>query len=352
MRKLLLVVLALLLVLPAASALAQGRGGGGRGGGGGQGGGGGRGGGGWHGGGGWRGGGGWHGGGWRGGVAYAYPYYPYWGWGWGWSPYYYGAFYYGRGYGAGYGGGPSDWAVVDTDVSPEEARLYLDGRYIGIADDFDGYPDFLYLRPGQYKLEFRLEGYESQTVNVDARPGVKLDLNSKLAKIPGARQHGSYHTPEPQGGVQRYWGKHRGVDVPYDGEGPPPRGGRDRNDVEARPDRDQAPPPPPAERPRDEGRSPPDVRPEGWRQGPPEAARQRQARLLLSVQPGDAAVYLDDRFLGIAQEIESVERGVPLAPGKHTVMVSRPGFKDQRVEIEVSAGESKKIDVSLVSLDK
>jgi hypothetical protein len=344
MRKLLFVVLALLLVLPAASALAQGRGGGGHGGGRG----GGHGGGGWHGGG--RGGGGWHGGGGHGGFRRGFhgggvvvsPFWDWgWGWGWGWSPYYYGAFYYGRGYGAGYGagygGGPGDWAVVDADVSPEEARVYLDGRYIGIVDDFDGYPDFLYLRPGQYKLEFRLEGYESQTVNVDARPGVKVNFNNKLKKIPGARQRGSYETPEPQGGVQRYWGKRRGVDVPYDGEGPPPRGGRDRNDLDVRPDGDDPPPPPPAERPRDES----------WRQGSPETARPKQARLLLSVQPGDAAVYLDDRFLGIAQEIGSVERGIPLAPGKHTVMVSRPGFKDRSVEIEVAAGESREIEISL-----
>ena len=36
---------------------------------------------------------------------------------------------------------------------PEEALLYLDGRFIGSADDFDGHPDYLYLEPGVYELE-------------------------------------------------------------------------------------------------------------------------------------------------------------------------------------------------------
>src|SRR6266508_2421884 len=125
MRKLLLGVLALILLLPATPALAQGHGGGGRGGGG-------RGGshgGSWH--------GGRHGGfhgGFRGGGVYVSPYWG-WGWGWGWAPYYYGAYYYGPRYGYGGYGPATDWAVVDTDVSPEETRVYLDGRYIGVADD-------------------------------------------------------------------------------------------------------------------------------------------------------------------------------------------------------------------------
>jgi hypothetical protein len=319
MRKLFLAVLAALLILPA-SALARP---------------------GFHGGGGH---GGFHGG-FRGGFRGRVVVGPFWGWGWGW-PYYYGGYAYGSEY--GYGAFPSDWTVVDTDVSPEEARVYLDGRFIGTADDFDGYPDYLYLRPGQYKLEFRLEGYESQTVNVDARPGVKLDFNNKLRKIPGARQHGSYESPQPEGGVLRYWGKRRGAPEAYDGGGPPPRDRRDRNDIEAEPDGDQAPPPPaapPAERPADD-RGPSGLRDDGWRHATPRAARQR-AWLLVSVQPADAAVYLDDRFVGTAEEVNGADRGLPLTPGKHTITVSRPGFKDRSVEVEISAGQSKKIDVSL-----
>ncbi len=124
---------------------------------------------------------------------------PSWGWGWGWGfggwydPYWYGYGPYYRpysryGYGYGYGR-PGNWAVVDTDVSPESARVYLDGQYIGTADDFDGYPDYLYLRRGHYRLEFRLDGFETRTIDVDARPGVKIDVDDKLARVPGAPRY-------------------------------------------------------------------------------------------------------------------------------------------------------------------
>ncbi len=100
-----------------------------------------------------------------------------------------------------------DWGAVKTDVSPEEARIMLDGRYIGTADDFDGYPDMLYLKPGTYHLEFQLEGFEPQSVEIEARAGVRAEINNKLKKIPGAKAYGSYDTPVPEGGVQRFFGK-------------------------------------------------------------------------------------------------------------------------------------------------
>ena len=108
---------------------------------------------------------GWHRGSWHGGSYVRVAWRSGWGWrgGWGWGwwgwPYYgpyYGPVY--RHYGP-YDSRPPVWAAIDADVSPEEARVYLDGKYIGIADDFDGYPDYLYLRRGHYRLEFKLDGY-------------------------------------------------------------------------------------------------------------------------------------------------------------------------------------------------
>ena len=39
-----------------------------------------------------------------------------------------------------------------------------------------------------------------------ARRAPRSKINNKLKKIPGAKQYGSYDTPEPEGGVQRYFG--------------------------------------------------------------------------------------------------------------------------------------------------
>src|ERR1700693_5551612 len=135
LNRILLLVLALAMLIPALPASARpGRGGGGRGGG--------------------------HFGG-RGRIFVGVG--PGWGWGWWGWPGYYGYYGYGPGYERGAYGPAAEWATIDTDVSPEEAQVYLDGRYIGTADDFDGNPDYLYLKPGRYRIEFPLGGYERLT---------------------------------------------------------------------------------------------------------------------------------------------------------------------------------------------
>jgi hypothetical protein len=262
-----------------------------------------------------------------------------WGWGyWGW-PGYYG--YYGPGYGRAYGPA-AQYAVIDTDIAPEEAQVYLDGRYIGTADDFDGYPDYLYLQPGRYRIEFRLEGYETLTRQIEARPGTYLDFTDKLRKVAGARHYGSYEHPRQHGEVQRYFGRRRdGVEAIQPGDQRP-----DESSVMAEPgDDDQDAPPvedraPALRQPRrdDYGNR--------WR-GAPGSRSEARTRLRLNVEPSDAAVYIDNRFVGTAEEVNSLERGVAISAGKHTVTVSRPGFRDKNSEITVEQGRTETLEISL-----
>ncbi len=269
-----------------------------------------------------------------------------WGWGWGWGyPADYAPYY-------PYGYARAEFAAVKTDVSPEEARVSLDGQYIGTADDFDGWPDDLYLKRGRYRLEFRLEGYETLTVDVDARPGQRLVIDNKLRKIPGAKRYGSYDTPRIEGGIRRYWAKRKDVAeaVPEDRPGDYDSGrDYDRNrdsDADRGYDRDRRNVSP------GEGRQSPDEQWRGSGRAPdatvrtPEGAVPR-GRLRLHIEPPDAAVYLDDRFLGTAEEVSSLERGVAVSAGKHTVTVSRPGFKDRSKDVEVKEGESERVELTL-----
>jgi len=261
-----------------------------------------------------------------------------WGWGWGWG---YPAYGYPYGYGYGYGGA-NQWARVKTDVEPEEAWLYLDGRLIGTADDFDGFPDFLYLGRGHYRLEFRLPGFETKTVDIDAQPGQALRINDHLQKISGAKEYGTYDSPKIEGGIQRFWAKRRparqggyGSTVPSneDGEDEPANAPG------------QAPPSGPRGNEGDWRGAPPsgDVR-----QEPPHSpSYDSRSHLKLHIQPADAAVYIDDRFVGTAGEVNSLERGIPVSPGKHTVMVSRPGYKDRSIDVEVGSGASEPVSLTL-----
>ena len=282
----------------------------------------------------------------------------FWGWGYWYDPFWYGPWYgpypgyygYRYGYGAEYGGyGRSrDWAILDTDVSPESARVYLDGRYIGTADDFDGYPDYLYLRAGShYRVEFRLDGYETRTIDVDARPGVKLDVNDKLAKIPGAKRYGSYEESPPPGGVRRFWAKRgnsteawTGEDERY-GSGAPYSRERERysddRDRDSARDREEA-----IER-EDEGDHPRgEVR--VWRER--RETQRGDTWVRLTVEPPDAAIYLDDRFVGTASELDA-ETGFAVSPGKHTLVISRPGYRDRRVQLDMTRGKTERLDIRL-----
>jgi len=276
-----------------------------------------------------------------------------WGWGWGYSPYWYGPYHPYGGYYGGYGYGrvvSRNWAVVDTDVSPESARVYLDGQYVGSADDFDGYPDYLYLRSGRYRLEFRLDGYETRTISVDARPGVKLDVGEKLAKIPGAPRYGSYDDPDSGGAVRRFWGKRRDVteqitdeDEIYGGERryrerPRDWDEGDRSDRYAD-DRERRME---AERDRDRDRVE-EPRREDWRGRA--GAERGEAHLRLDVSPPDAAVYVDDRFMGTAQSLEA--DGIPVSAGRHRVTVARPGYRDRQVEVNLTRGETERVEINL-----
>ena len=257
-----------------------------------------------------------------------------WGWGWGWPGWYGYPGYYG--YGPAYGP-RSQWAVIKTDISPEEAYAYLDGRYIGTADDFDGWPDYLYLGPGHYKIEFRLEGFQSITKEVDAKPGMYLDFKDKLQKIPGAKQHGSYETPKLEGGIKRFFAKRRGANVAVDPSAPPEPSTYVGSEDSPSDDGYQAAPEPKAQR--DQYGEP--------RQGGRDERRKARTHLRLTIEPSDAAVYVDNRFVGTAEEVDSLEQGVSISPGRHTVTISRPGYREKTSEIEVREGETGQLEVSL-----
>lgn len=300
---------------------------------------------------------------------------PWWGWGWGWGyPGYYGYGYgpYGY-YGAGYGYGNHDgnWGAVKTDVDPEEARVYLDGKYIGAADDFDGWPDKLYLRPGRYRLEFRLSGYEPKVLDVEVHPGQELKIDNKLPHG-GTAVSTQADPPRIEGDVQRYFGKRRSHDRrpygrDYEHHGADSRGmdaypedqDMGEGNYEGNDDAygDQAPPAQVAPRPQAPAPAPAPSRDESWRneRRPADASvsaraesRRDRARLKITAEPSDAVVYVDDRFVGSADEITSMDRGIVVAPGKHTITVSRPGYRDMSREVTVDATKTVTVEMSLV----
>src|SRR5450830_562858 len=300
-------------------------------------------------------GGSWHGGGYR---RVGSGYYPY-GWGWGWDPFYSswlwgGPSVYvvtgddGEGEGSvdgsvGVSARTGRYAIVKTDVSPEEAQVFLDGKYIGTADDFDGRPDTLYLGPGKYHLEFRLPGYQTFATDLDVSRGQRVRLDQKLKLEPGKSALDQF-PPEAKGTpLGRVFSKGGSEAGGPEAEEEAPRAPRRALQRAPRDDgwSDRGMAPAPRERVPEERM---DVRPEPL----PRPAGNR-ARMRFKVTPEDAAVYLDDKYLGAGEDLGANPRGVVTDPGTHSITVTRPGYKSKTVGVTVRIGSP--VDV-VVALEK
>ena len=132
------------------------------------------------------------------GYGYGYrPYYPY-GYTYYYSPFYSPGYRYGYAYGPSYSYGYSSPAPVYTGpeddgdlgslrilVRPEKARVYVDGYYAGLVDDYDGIFQRLRLAPGPHDITFRLEGYRTQHFEVYVPFGGTVRLRHDMAKGAG-----------------------------------------------------------------------------------------------------------------------------------------------------------------------
>ncbi len=203
--------------------------------------------------------------------------------------------------------------VVDTDIEPEHARVYLNGELIGVADDFDGYPDYLYLEPGHYTLEVRLQGYKTEKIEIDASAGRYVPIKMKLERIPGEKAAPWYDRPEGLP-VGRVFGPKQAQQGSASKPGP---------DTSLRPEL----------------------------RGPAAAGAAAHAAqwgaLDLRVSPANAAVYLDGTMMGTAQELGRLERGLAVTPGRHTVQVLAPGYASRTVEIDVKEDQRQQVVVDL-----
>jgi len=201
----------------------------------------------------------------------------------------------------GYYGYPDDSVPVRVQVKPEATRVYVDGTYAGVADDFDSILQRLYLTRGQHEIGLKLEGFRSHRFVVYGVPGRTIKLHYNMVQ-------GS------------------GEDEPEDLAGAPVPSPLERND-DGDDDHDEAyDARPPMTRP-------PDERP---------AEHHDYGKLSLDVRPGDAAVYIDGRLFPEAGRDE-----VRLAGGLHRVEVVRPGYTSFERELEIRPGKTADLDVHL-----
>jgi hypothetical protein len=277
---------------------------------------------------------------------------PWWGWGPGWNrPYYRHVDPRARSYG-----------FVDLDVDPEEAEVLLDGQPIGIADDFDGAPDYLLLRPGSYTLEFRIPGFESWSVDLQVRRGRLYSIDTSLDRLPNTgRLEGGWGDAPPPQATRWTFGPSR--ERRFVGEGkserPPKRIERwtaddndeneaDLDDGEEEKGGDEVEE---SDREDEPGSESSDEESSALQPPtPPEVpANPKQLSVRIQVDPPEASVWLDSVLLGQARDLDG---HFLTTPGRHELVVMRTGFESRVLTIEAEKDAPSSIVVTLDELDR
>ena len=185
--------------------------------------------------------------------------------------------------------------ALDLDLRPKKTEIYVDGAYVGVADQFDGFPRYLWLDEGTYELAFYKEGYQTIFRQYTIFPGVTIAVDDRM-------QPGQAVLPTPPASAYS----------PAAEPDPELEGGAESGDML-----------------------------------PPAGFTDDGGRVVVTASPSDAAVYLDGHFVGIAAELAELTAGLMVEPGDHLVDVIRPGYESQRLPLSVAAGERVELELAL-----
>jgi len=72
------------------------------------------------------------------------------------------------------------------------------------------------------------------------------------------------------------------------------------------------------------------------------------AELKLTVDPGRAAVFVDDNYAGHASEFGGARHSLLISPGKHRIRVALPGYQTFETEVSLLAGQKQEVKTELL----
>jgi PEGA domain len=198
------------------------------------------------------------------------------------------------GYPYPYGYPPGPWRVytewetanVRIDVTPEDAQVYVDRYFAGVADDYDGIFQRLTLRPGSHLIEIRKSGYTTLVFEVNLYPGQTVTYRRAM---------------EPS--KERATGESLAVAPGFD-----------------------------------EGAAP-----------PPVDANGPAGEVRFDVTPKDAAIFADGFYAGLVSDFNGSQH-LMLAPGRHYLTLELDGYMVADVEISLEPAQTITYRASLKKL--
>lgn len=196
-----------------------------------------------------------------------------------------------------------DVGAVQLKVSPKKTDVYVDGQFVGRSGKFDGFPGYLWLERGEHTLVLYKEGFRTLEERIEVRRGMVTEVRVEMEPGESIAPEDLYRETSPSTRPA----------------GPAPR----------------EPMPPP----REESRS-----------GGPDRILDLEAeggQVRLVIEPPDATVYLDGRFLGTGTDLARLHGGLLVDAGQHTLDVLHPRHRAERLSFRVEAGEDLEVRVTL-----
>jgi hypothetical protein len=183
---------------------------------------------------------------------------------------------------------PGDPTVtLRLQITPRDASVLVDGYAAGVVDDFDGVFQRLRVIPGHHEIVVYHPGYRAFRQSLYFNPGSTHTIRHVMDPLaPG-------EAPEPQPAPRS---------LPP-GAGAPPTPG-------------------------------------------PAVDMARMGALALRVQPNDANVLVDGEQWRGPQSQDRVV--IQLTDGPHRVRIEKPGFQPFAADVEIRAGETTTLNVSLI----
>ena len=69
-------------------------------------------------------------------------------------------------------------------IRPRDAQVFVDGYFAGYVDDFDGNFQSLRLEQGGHKLEVRMPGFQTLTLDIHIQPNRTITIQEDLIPSP------------------------------------------------------------------------------------------------------------------------------------------------------------------------
>lgn len=238
-------------------------------------------------------------------------------------------------------------AWLRLDVQPSDASIYIDGQYAGKASEFSKGKKLLPVSPSDHTLRIEAKGYQPAVVDLKVNPLQTLDVLQHLRadssppatfsdSASPAPLADSSRSPKRSEPVLRepYSGRSR-----YSGSNEPRPTLAEKNSVPA--------PAATMTEPVPNGSPSPKAGPEKN-----DVAHFGTLIVKFDKPVGEAAVYIDGKFIGVTESnnAEFVVNGMPA--GKHVVVVTKPGFGDFRSDVKMEENHSSTLNAALRQLGK